>query len=271
MLSISLKRLSIFSALLVGLLSVSLVAQAQEPPTPRNASSFEDLETLAKTLSEMSKEDRTDFLNSMKKYLKDTGEDLRKKDHKLAERICKDMQKIDAPRAGSVYVDFGVLLGKSNEVAQLGAQLAGIGRRLDLKGSKLVVTGKTLDDKEFELSAYKGKVVLVDFWATWCPPCVKEIPHLLKVHEKYKDRGFDIVGISFDKSRNPLEKFIDSKKIPWTNIFDPKLDMSAYYNVTGIPFTVLIDREGTVLAVNPNHNELARLLDKHLDAPKSDE
>jgi len=269
MLKICVRKFGFFSAVLAGLLGVSLVAQAQE-----SSDRFEELEKASKTLSKMSKEERTGFINDVKKFFKDKGEDLTKKDFTFAEKICKEFQKVESSEAGNLYVELGGLLAKSGtkDVADRGKALAGAGRRLGLVGSQMVVTGKTLDEKEFDFATYRGKVVLVDFWATWCGPCVAEMPHLRKVHEKYKDRGFDIVGISFDKTKGALEKFIDSKKIAWTNLFDPKLDMAGYYNVSTIPFTVLVDRDGKVLAVNPNHGELDRLLEKHIaTASKSDE
>ncbi len=67
-----------------------------------------------------------------------------------------------------------------------------------LTGDPVKVSGKTIDGKPFDISQYKGKVVIVDFWATWCGPCLAELPNLKKIYEKYHDRGLEIVGVNLD-------------------------------------------------------------------------
>jgi peroxiredoxin len=105
--------------------------------------------------------------------------------------------------------------------------------------------------KPLSLSKYKGKVVLVDFWATWCPPCVAELPELLKAYNKYHDKGFEIVGISLDEEKSKLEQFVKQKKVPWPQFFDGKRwenKLAVKYGVDQTPTGYLLDREGKIIA-----------------------
>ena len=101
----------------------------------------------------------------------------------------------------------------------------------------------------FSLSAQRGKVVLIDFWATWCPPCVKGIPHLKEFYKEYKGRGFEIVGISLDSDRQAVEDYIKKEKLEWGIVYSGKGwfdDLVKYYSVNLIPSYWLIDREGVL-------------------------
>jgi peroxiredoxin len=112
---------------------------------------------------------------------------------------------------------------------------------------------KDLLGKPFNLAAYKGKVVLVDFWATWCGPCVGELPNVQAAYEKHHAAGFEIVGISLDSDKAKLEKFIESKKMPWQQYFDGKgweNKLAGKYGVNSIPATYLLDGEGKIIAKN---------------------
>ena len=112
---------------------------------------------------------------------------------------------------------------------------------------------KDLNGKPFNLAAYKGKVVLIDFWATWCGPCVAELPNVLDAYEKHHEAGFEIVGISLDSDREKLETFIKEKKMPWQQYFDGKgwqSKLGGMYGVNSIPATYLLDGEGKIIAKN---------------------
>lgn len=102
------------------------------------------------------------------------------------------------------------------------------------------------------LSSYKGKVVLLDFWATWCGPCVAELPNVLEAYAKHHADGFEIIGISLDKEKGDLESFIKEKKMPWRQFFDGKgweNELAQTFGINSIPATYLLDRKGVIVGV----------------------
>ncbi len=103
-----------------------------------------------------------------------------------------------------------------------------------------------LRGEALSLEKYRGQVVLLDFWATWCPPCVAEIPNIKKTYEKYKDQKFQIIGISLDRSKEPLEAYIEKEELAWIHYWDNTSKIANLYNVQGIPSTFLIDGEGVI-------------------------
>lgn len=113
------------------------------------------------------------------------------------------------------------------------------------------VTG--LDGKPLALESYKGKVVLVDFWATWCGPCVQELPNVLAAYKKFHDKGFEIVGISLDENKEKLESFMKENGMTWPQFFDGKgwgNELAQKYGINSIPATYLLDAEGKIIDSN---------------------
>ena len=90
--------------------------------------------------------------------------------------------------------------------------------------------------------------MLLDFWATWCIPCLAETPYLKEIYDKYKDQKFGIIGISLDQTQAVLASYIEEQNITWTQFLDSGV-VAKMYNVTGIPATFLIDGEGIVRKV----------------------
>ncbi len=135
--------------------------------------------------------------------------------------------------------------------------------KLDQIGKAMEVKGTMLDGKEFDLKNFKGKVVLVDFWATWCGPCIAEIPGMLSAYDKYHGKGFEIIGISLDKNDDIVTKFIENRKLPWAciNIEDSK-KLASLYKVNAIPHPVLIDQEGNIVSLNARGPRLERLIER---------
>ncbi|HEX4143669.1 MAG TPA: redoxin domain-containing protein [Pirellulales bacterium] len=138
-------------------------------------------------------------------------------------------------------------------------------------GQKFTAVGTLVDGKPLDWSAYRGKVVLVTYWATWCQPCVAEIPELKKVYHALHDRGFEVLAISVDRDRGVLERFLDSEKLPWQVVCAPggqegRLDhpLARRHGVDTIPKTFLIDRQGTIAAIDARGAELGKLVEELL-------
>ena len=122
----------------------------------------------------------------------------------------------------------------------------------DTKGSNL------------SLSSLQGKVVLIDFWASWCGPCRRSEPELKKLYEKYQSKGFEIYGISVDEDKFAWKTAIKQDKINWLHVNDDKGVVAGKWNVMYIPYTYLLDKTGKVVAVNPSHQQLDELIQKLL-------
>jgi peroxiredoxin len=175
--------------------------------------------------------------------------------------------------AAEAYAKFGQLFADhdNEEIAEAGKKMLGAAKRLSIIGQPVTLKGRTLDGKELDLASLRGKVVLVDFWATWCGPCLEELPNLRKQYAAYQDRGFEIVGISIDEDRPALEEFVAEEKLPWPIIHDRER-LGAHpstidYGIFKIPNMLLLDREGKVVSTRAKGAELNRLL-KELLEPK---
>jgi peroxiredoxin len=135
-------------------------------------------------------------------------------------------------------------------------------RRSLVVGSKFPdFNEKDVSGKPLSIANYKGKVVLVDFWATWCGPCVRELPNVLAAYKKYHPKGFEIMGISLDQSVEKLKDFTKEQGMTWQQFFDGKVwqnKLAQTYGVMSIPATYLLDKEGIIIGKDLRGEELEK-------------
>ncbi|HVO76483.1 MAG TPA: redoxin domain-containing protein [Candidatus Bathyarchaeia archaeon] len=142
-------------------------------------------------------------------------------------------------------------------------------RKLKIGLPAIDISATSFQGKKIRLlNDYKGKVVLLDFWASWCGPCRMEMPNVIATYNELHQKGFEIVGVSLDKEKEPFENFIRDNKMEWPQLYDGKYWMSDYarlYAVTSIPATFLLDRKGVIRFRNVRGEELREAVVKLLD------
>lgn len=131
------------------------------------------------------------------------------------------------------------------------------------------IKGKNQDDKDVSLSDYvgKGKIVLVDFWASWCGPCIKTLPEMIKIYQKYKNKGFEIVGVSLDNEKTAWENATKKHQITWpqfSNLQGWTDEAAQAYGINSIPATFLIGKDGIIIEKNPEVKTLELKLEELL-------
>ena len=116
----------------------------------------------------------------------------------------------------------------------------------DASGPAPSFTLTTLGGQPSGLSAYKGQVVMVNFWATWCGPCQQEMPLLDQMYKKYKPAGFTLIGVNVDKEAPPVKQLLERKPVSFPVLLDPANQVSKAYHVDEMPSSVIIDRKGQI-------------------------
>jgi thiol-disulfide isomerase/thioredoxin len=185
-------------------------------------------------------------------------------------------------RVAKEYKRFGELFSKSEyrELSKYGKRIAkgvpGKNGATDLAGKPMPIDGVTHDDKKFTIEQYRGKVVLVDFWATWCGPCRAAMPALIELYDELHDQGFEVVAVSLDQDKDALIKYIDDNEIEWPNIFDAddsdadRKPLAERYSVNAIPMTFLLDQQGKVVAKNLHGEKLKAKIEELLKGKPAD-
>jgi len=140
---------------------------------------------------------------------------------------------------------------------------------------KQLAVGKVFPDfkvtdtqgKPLSVAQFRGKVVLIDFWATWCGPCVQELPNVIKAYQEYHKRGFEVIGISLDRDKEKLDSFVAKKQMTWPQFFDGQgwqNELATKFGIQSIPATYLLDKQGKVIARDLRGDALSEELAKLL-------
>jgi peroxiredoxin len=192
---------------------------------------------------------------------------------RLAANVALAAEQSDRPAlAAKVYRELAQILAASDneKIVASAAPMRGAARRLELAGKPFVLEGATLAGKPLDWKKFRGKVVLIDFFATRCGPCREEIPNITKCYQAYRKRGFDVVGVSIDRDRKAIEEFLEKEKYPWTVLLDRNeargtdKSMATYYGIFTIPQMILVGKDGKVLALNVRGEQLGKKLEELL-------
>jgi thiol-disulfide isomerase/thioredoxin len=156
------------------------------------------------------------------------------------------------------------------EVAAMASDVVTKQKQLDdLKSKPMDLKFTAVDGTAINLADMRGKVVLIDFWATWCPPCREEVPDVVAAYQKYHDKGFEIVGISLDQDKDKLLAYTKEKGMLWPQYFDGlgwDNNVSKSFGINSIPAMWLVDKKG-MLVTTDGREDLAGQVDKLLAAP----
>ncbi|ERJ60486.1 TlpA disulfide reductase family protein [Sphingobacterium paucimobilis] len=167
------------------------------------------------------------------------------------------------------YVDnLGDLFADNRTVVQFKEEIAKL-RKLAIGQPAPDITAYTPNNKTVKLSDYRGKYVLVDFWASWCVPCRKENPNIVRLYNSYKDKNFTVLGVSLDNNPGSWMRAVEEDKLDWTNISDLKAwssDLVLDYRIKAIPASVIVDPAGTIIGKNLRGTDLEAFLKQTLIA-----
>jgi peroxiredoxin len=171
---------------------------------------------------------------------------------------------------------FAAILAKDRDerVQRVVSQLDSFERRMATVGQSIEIQGPLIDGGELDWNALQGKVVLIDYWATWCQPCVAEIPNVLAIWRDCRGRGFEVVAISLDEDRAKLAQFVNDGELPWPVVCGRSREesgmrhpMAVKYGVNSIPRTFLVDRGGKVVALDAHGETLRAQVERLLEMP----
>ena len=168
----------------------------------------------------------------------------------LSERNQSRFRRVGLGLLAVVLVGILVIQGctPSSQAMQDGQQEAAVGINVGELAPDFTLTD--LEGNSVTLSEYRGKVVVLNFWATWCPPCRAEMPDIESLYQEYKDKGLVVIGIDIGEPEATVRQFVQRGGYSWTFVLDSTGTVAANYNIRAIPTSFFIDREGVIQAVN---------------------
>jgi thiol-disulfide isomerase/thioredoxin len=210
----------------------------------------------------------TPLLNRLEEFFAEANLD----DHhlRLASSAIHAVNRIDVESREEFFQSFGKSFQKSTsrKLASYGKKIAGSksdSAMTELIGKTLDIRGQTGLGTPIDWESYRGQFVLIDFWATWCGPCMRAAPDIRALYERHHERGFDVVGINLDRDPDALTKYLDKENPPWVNVIaEDAKKISEELGIHAIPALLLVDKEGKVIAVSHSISEIAAALKKAL-------
>ncbi len=162
------------------------------------------------------------------------------------------------------------------DIRQRLPELEATARLVNLMGNTIELEGTLLNGKPLDWESFRGKVVLVDFWAAWCGPCRSEVPNILKNYRAYHDQGFDVLGISLDDTSEAAVSYVKQMGIPWPTVFSDKPGETGWrsplarkYAINAIPRAILVNKEGIVISMFARGPSLDQELEKIFGKPSA--
>ena len=156
----------------------------------------------------------------------------------------------DKEKKVSIFKELAALENPNPKVARFVGRAKGELKKMEALGKPFDMKFTAMDGREIDIAKMKGKVVLIDFWATWCGPCVRELPSVKKAYEDLHAKGFEIVGVSLDSNEKKLTDFVKKHEMAWPQFFDGKgwkTSLAQKHGISSIPAMWLVDKKGNLV------------------------
>ena len=237
-----------------------------------------DFSTKARKISPDDPEMTAALINEYKDLVSESSMD--RETYSIGMTLARGLSRAEDPAGeAEMYMYLADKMATSDDeyLQDRAARMEGAARRVQLMGNPIEIACQTSTGEPLDWDSYRGKVVLVDFWASWCGPCRAEIPNMKRNLEAYAGK-FDIVGVNLDNTLKAMNKYVEQNELSWVNLIsdDPEQmgwsnPMATYYGISGIPTAILVDQKGDVVSLRARGKELDRLLEEMLGPPAEPE